>query len=339
MQDLKALLPAEIAKEITLLDLKPYRARQIFQWIHQRFARNFEAMNNLAKAERELLKQHFFISDLKLEKVRISKDKTKKYLLRLTDDHFIEAALLLDEDRKTLCVSTQVGCPLNCAFCASGKLGFIRNLTAAEIISQIEFIYKEEGGLNNLVFMGMGEPFLNYENTLRAIRIINDREGLNIGARKISVSTSGIPDKIREFAEENLQVRLALSLNAADNQLRSYLMPLNRKYSLPQVLLAIDEYIKKTGRRVSFEYVLIKNINDRDIDLVRLIGICQKRDVQVNLIPLNPHPGSVYQSSEKAGFFKKELQAAGINCGIRFRRGLDIEAACGQLVFLKSSAK
>ncbi|MFH2033254.1 MAG: 23S rRNA (adenine(2503)-C(2))-methyltransferase RlmN [Candidatus Margulisiibacteriota bacterium] len=329
MKDIDALYIPEIREEIVKLGLKPFAASQIFHWIHQKQVRNFEKMSNLSKENRELLSKSFFLSDLIVEKHQRSKDGTEKFLFKLHDGNHIETVLMDDEDRKTVCVSTQVGCPLGCCFCATGSTKFARDLNAAEIIGQVEQMAR----VNNVVFMGMGEPFLNYDNLMRAIRILNSKDGLNIGARKMTVSTAGIPDKIIRFGKEGLQVRLAVSLNAANNELRSKLMPINEKYPINELVHAIRQYNKETGRRVTFEYVMLKKINDNLDDVEELAALCDRVKANVNLIQLNPHDKCAHEPSkpECVRAFKEALSEKGIETVIRIRRGTDISAACGQL--------
>jgi len=263
-----------------------------------------------------------------------------KALITLDDGMRIESVLMLHaEGRSTVCVSSQVGCPMKCGFCATGAMGFSRNLAEDEIVGQVLFFArylktKGEDKVTNIVFMGMGEPFLNYDNVLSAIRIFNDKDGLNIGARKISISTSGVVEGIEKLAEENLQVNLAISLHAPYNELRSRLMPVNIKYPLKDVLSAVDGYIKKTSRQVMFEYVMLKGVNDSCDDAKKLAKLMKKPLYFVNLITYNPtgKEGMEPSSHNSARRFKDILEKAGVSVSQRYHFGGEINAACGQLV-------
>lgn len=323
--DLKNLTALELEE---ILKIPKFRANQIFHWIHKKHLNNFDGMINLPIDLRNNLKQNFIIGNVAIVKTRKSKDGTLKYLLELNDNNLIECVFLKDsKERTTFCVSSQVGCPLNCVFCATGKLGLVRDLTVSEIISQV---YLKE--VNNVVFMGMGEPLLNYDNVLRSIYILNSKEGINIGARKITISTAGIPDGIRKLAEENIQIRLAVSLNAAKDDLRTYLMPINKKYTLKDLKSAILDYQNKSSRRVTLEYILLKNLNDSLEDAKALVEFCRGIKANVNLIPYNTHAG-LFNKSPEDRFVKfiAFLKGHKIEAVKRVSRGYDIEAACGQL--------
>ncbi len=273
-------------------------------------------------------------------------DETLKAVITLDDGCKIESVLMRHERdvsekirRNTVCVSCQMGCPMGCTFCATGAMGFKRNLTVMEIVEQVLFfdrlLKKKDERVSNVVFMGMGEPFLNYDNVLAAVRILNDKDGLNIGARKISISTCGIVEGIKKLSEENLQVNLAISLHAPDTELRSRLMPVNKEYSLDEVFVAVDDYIKKTSRQVMFEYLLLKGINDTDECAKKLVSIMRKPLYFVNLIIFNPSGSEGMEPSSMASVkrFKEILEKAGIPVSQRYRFGRNIKAACGQLVF------
>lgn len=331
----------ELTAELRSLGLPAFRGRQLFTWLHRRLTLDFSVMDDLPRELRDRLAATFKLELPAVIKVEHARDGASKYLLALADGERIESVLLVDETgRKTVCLSTQAGCPLACTFCATGGMGFKRNLTVAEIIGQVYRLAAEHADLSNLVLMGMGEPFLNYENVMKALRILTAREGANFGQRKITLSTCGIPEKIKRFADESLQVRLALSLNAADDHTRSRLMPINRKYDLGQVMDAVRYYIRRTGRRVTVEYVLLDGVNDRKEDLKNLIALLQGLTVNVNLIPLNPFEkaqgkpsGKKYRPSPLTVVerFRKILLAEKINAVIRRSRGANIRAACGQL--------
>jgi len=323
----------ELQKAFQELGLPPFRAKQIYSWAHHKLTFDFEKMSELPKLLRSQLSERFNLRIPSIKKISVSKDGTKKYLVELNDGNLIESVLLEDgSGRKTICLSTQVGCSLDCTFCATGSMGFKRNLKVAEILGQVYLIAKENPEVSNLVFMGMGEPFLNYDKVLKSIRILTSKEGPNFGQRKITVSTCGIPDTIRAFAREGLQVRLAISLNAADDPTRSQLMPINRKYGLAKLLDSIKYYIKETGRRVTLEYVMLDGINDREQDIKNLIRLCRGLSVNVNLIPFNPF-GKKFKPSSPAAVnrFLKALVSEKINAIVRRSRGTEIHAACGQL--------
>lgn len=316
---------SELEKE---LGLAKFRAKQIYKWVHKKHARSFGEMTDLAKDLRAELSQKYEIFYTKIIKTSASKDKTKKYLLKLQDGNQIETVHMIEDNRATVCVSTQVGCKFSCRFCATGKMGLIRNLTVPEILSQIYL----SDCVNNVVFMGMGEPFLNFENVLKSIHILNSKDGMGIGARKITISTAGVPSGIKNLAEVPLQVRLAVSLNSARNEVRSKIMPINKTYSLDEVRSALEYYQDKTGRRVTLEYVMLGGINDSDIDLHALIDFCHGLKVNVNLIPFNAHDKTFKPSPrETIEYFLDALKDKGIGSVRRISRGADINAACGQL--------
>jgi 23S rRNA (adenine2503-C2)-methyltransferase len=310
-----------------------FRAKQLYTWLHKKLTFDFDQMTDLAKETRAELQKLYAIYLPTVKKTAKSRDGTKKYLFALKDGKLIESVLLKDNtDRKTVCLSTQVGCALNCAFCATGSLGFKRNLTPAEIIGQVYRIAEGGPDISNIVYMGMGEPFLNYDNVIRSLRLLTAKEGGNFGQRKITISTCGIPEGIIAFAAEDLQVRLAVSLNAASNDVRSRLMPINRQYPLGDLREALLYYLKKSGRRVTLEYVMLDGVNDRQADLKALRQFCTGLDVHVNLIPFNPF-GKQYRPSKLAAIhhFLNGLAAAKINAVMRQSKGQDILAACGQL--------
>lgn len=267
---------------------------------------------------------------------RDNKDQTDKALLTLTDGAKIETVLLRhQDDRRTVCVSCQVGCPLTCAFCATGKMGFKRNLTVWEIVAQILFfarhLKKSKEKITNIVFMGMGEPFLNYDNVISAIKILNDKGGFNLGARHFSISTSGIVEGIKKLAKEPLQINLAISLHAPNDALRSQLMPVNKKYPLKEIMRAVENYVEKTNRRVMFEYLMIKDFNDRDECAKELIQLMNHPLYFVNLIQYNRTGNFEPSTPEQMQRFKNILGKAGVNVTQRYRFGAEIKAACGQL--------
>lgn len=326
-----------------------FRAEQIYRWLYQKRARSFEEMTNLPKPLVAELAKRFAIPSLAVRHVSSSTDGTRKFLFDLEEGYAIETVLIPSEmrddrgeaRRMTLCVSTQVGCPLDCKFCATATLKLKRNLTTAEILLQIFEVERVTGqSITNMVFMGMGEPMLNYDNVVRTLRIITDPENELLGRRRITVSTSGIPDAIRNFAREGLNVKLALSLHATTDTLRSKLMPINRRYNLEENLQALEEYYKVTGIPITYEYILFKSLNDTEADARRLAKICRRMPSKVNVIPFHPidfadpHGFSAeLKPAPTAEFdqFLATLRNEGVQVMIRSSSGKDIEAACGQL--------
>ena len=322
--DLKNLNLASIEQS---LNLPKFRAKQVFHWIHNKRVTSFSDMKNLPKELRDELDKEFYVFAPKIIKTSKSKDGTIKYLLELEDGSQIECVYLKDPyGRVTVCVSSQVGCAMNCGFCATASLGFKRDLTVSEILSQV---YLMEN-VSNVVFMGMGEPLLNYDNVLKAVHILNSKDGLEIGARKMTISTCGIVEGILKLAVEDIQVRLAVSLNSAIDDVRAGLMPIAKKYSVKDLKDSLFFYQRKAGRRATLEYVLLDGVNDSDDDLTALIEFCKGLKVNVNLIPYNEYGGK-YKKSKRLKDFLSGLESAGIEAVMRISRGADIEAACGQL--------
>lgn len=326
--------PEEIA---TQLDVKPFQGRQIFRWIHKKQAFDFESMTDLSKPLRERLISEFAATPMELVQTQISpRTGTKKVLLRLPDEETVESVLIRDKDRVTLCVSSQVGCPLKCDFCATGMAGFKRNLTPAEIVGQALYLLRDEGmgeRTPNIVYMGMGEPFRNYDNVIKSIRLLMSKEGLGIAARKITVSTVGEVENIVRFAEEDWQVRLSVSLHAANDALRSKLVPLNRKYPLERLREAIAEYQEKSGRQITFEWTLLDGVNDTPQDMKELREYAHGLQAAVNFIPWNPVSGLPYRPSpmSRCRECRDTMTNFGIHTTLRAEKGQDIDAACGQL--------
>ncbi|MGX7060138.1 23S rRNA (adenine(2503)-C(2))-methyltransferase RlmN [Vagococcus humatus] len=321
---------------------KKFRATQVWDWLYQKRVREFNEMSNLSKATIELLDQSFEISPLKEAVVQESQDGTVKYLFELSDKNMIETVLMRHDYGLSVCVTTQVGCNIGCTFCASGLLKKNRDLTAGEIVAQIIQVqrYLDEQGKNervsHVVVMGIGEPFDNYDNVLNFLYIINDAKGLAIGARHITVSTSGLIPKIREFADNGLQVNLAISLHASNNDVRTSIMRINRSNPIEKLMDAVDDYLAKTNRRITFEYIMLANVNDRPEHAKELAALLanKKKLAYVNLIPYNPvSEHDQYQRSAKEDVlaFYDILKKQGINCVIRREHGTDIDAACGQL--------
>ena len=318
------------------MGVKAYHARQIFSWIYKRGVLDFNQMSDIPQKLREMLMGKFYISELKLLKLLKSEDGTQKLLLGLNDENCVEAVVIPTRDRVTICVSSQVGCKFGCKFCASGMLGFKRNLTVGEIIDQVIHLKNiaPENKITNLVFMGTGEPMDNYDNVMKAIRIINSGQGFNIGARKITISTSGIIPGIESLGREDLQVELSVSLHAADDKLRTALMPVNKKYPLKDLIKACKEYSRKTNRQVTFEYILIKDVNSNISnaqDLVRLLEDFKLS--KINIIPFNAINEFNIKSADRntVASFQDYLAQHGVHAILRKERGEDISAACGQL--------
>ncbi len=336
MQDIKEFNLKELESKFLALGIKAYHARQVFSWIYKRGVLDFSFMSDIPKGLREKLAGIFYISEIKLLKLFKSKDKTQKLLLGLKDGNCVEAVIIPTKNRVTGCVSSQAGCKFGCSFCASGMLGFKRNLSVGEIIDEVIY-FKDtapENKLTNLVFMGTGEPMDNYANVMKAIRIINSAQGFNIGARKITISTSGIIPGIDSLSQEELQVELSVSLHAADDKLRSSLMPVNKKYPLKELIKACRKYSLKTNRQVTFEYILIKDVNSslkNAQDLVKLLEGFKLS--KINIIPFNFIKELKTQPVDKAALtlFRDYLAEHGVHAILRKERGEDIGAACGQL--------
>ena len=319
-----------------------FRLKQIKEAVFLKLVKNWDEATNLPEKLRKKLSAHFPIEELKKEKGSISKDKnTIKVLFKLKDGLKIESVLMkYSGGRNTVCVSSQVGCAMDCVFCATGQNKFKRNLTVSEIVGQVLFfareLKKQNERISNVVFMGMGEPFLNYDNCIEAIKTLNDQNGLSIGTRKIAISTSGITEGIEKLADEKIQANLAISLNAPDDNLRSKIMPINNKYPIEKVLKAVNNYIKKTNRKVMFEYIMIKGVNDsleQAKKLAEVLKPLRKENTMVNLISFNPikHVDFEPTPQDKIKEFKEVLKTSGIDVSQRFRFGGGIEAACGQL--------
>lgn len=332
--DLAGSTPTEIAEQ---LGIQPFQGRQIFRWIHKKQIFDFEQMSDLAKPLRARLVEDCLTTPLDLVEMQVSeRTGTKKALLRLPDGETVESVLIRDKERVTLCVSSQVGCPLKCDFCATGLAGFKRNLTSAEIVAQALYLLRDEGmgeRTPNIVYMGMGEPFRNYENVVKSIRLLMNKEGLGIAARKITVSTAGEVEHIVRFAEEDWQVRLSVSLHSANNEMRSKLVPLNRRYPLERLHKAVADYQTKSGRQMTFEWTLLKDTNDSPRDMQELRDYCLDLQAAVNFIPWNPVAGLPYRPSpaERCRQCRDTMLGYGIHTTLRAEKGQDIDAACGQL--------
>jgi 23S rRNA (adenine2503-C2)-methyltransferase len=333
-KDVKDLTLNELRAELENWGEPSYRARQVFEWIYKKGASSFDAMTDLPRSLRQRLRGHFYMGTPELTEQLRSLDGTEKFLFRLADGAFIETVLIPSGTRRTLCLSTQVGCKFGCVFCASGAGGFSRNLLPSEILGQILFLRDRLNvRLTNFVMMGMGEPLDNLDGIVRAIRIMNAREGLDIGARRITISTVGIVPAIKELERLGLQVKLSLSLHATRDELRSRLLPVNKKYHLAEVVKAGVDYQKKTGRMITIEYILISGLNDTREDAARLAAIGKRLNAKINLIPYSPGWGPEWTSSPRARqeAFLRVLQDKGVSATVRRSKGADIRAACGQL--------
>lgn len=324
----------ELKQELISLGEKPYRAEQIFNWLYIEKVKSFDEMTNLSLELREKLKQNYTMCNFEILRKQESSDGTKKYLFDVLDGNAIETVLMEYHHGKTICVSSQIGCKMGCKFCASTGIAFVRSLTSGEIVEQILAVEQDIGEhISNIVFMGIGEPFDNYDNVMHAIRIINHQKGLNIGARHISISTSGLVPRIYDFANEELQCTLSISLHATTDEKRSQMMPVNNLYPLKELMQACRDYIAKTNKRISFEYALAKDNNDNLEDAKALVQLLKEMICHVNLIPINKIENGkfVKSSNENIIQFRDYLNDHGIVATIRRELGSDIDAACGQL--------
>jgi 23S rRNA (adenine2503-C2)-methyltransferase len=341
--DSRGLNQEEVIELCIQLGLPKFRGRQFFQWVQQKAVQDWSELKNIGQTDRQKLQEGLSIQPLKKIREQISRDGTRKYLFRLEDGETLECVLMdydrvKNRDRRTVCVSTQVGCAVGCAFCATGLGGFRRNLTPGEIVGQvldITYLMRQEDPdfqITNIVFMGMGEPLLNYDSVLKAIELLNHPEGQNIGMRRITISTSGVAPKIRELARDNPQVGLAVSLHSANNQIRNDLIPINRRYPLEELMAACHEYSERTNRRITFEVALIAGQATRKA-AEELVARLKGQLAHVNLIPVNPvaETGMARPNSEEMQRFARILETAGISVSVREEKGTDIDAACGQL--------
>ena len=331
--------------------LKPsFRAKQIYNWLYKKYAASYDEMRNIPNDLKKSLEGSYDIDILKIVKEEKSSDGSIKYLFQLRDMHTVETVLLLMKEKKidesgkiiksekyTVCISTQVGCKVGCSFCLTAKGGFVRDLTAAEIVAQVLYIKRNtqmpENKSLNIVYMGMGEPLDNYDNLIKAINILSETEGLAISARRQTISTSGISSKIQKLGDEDLGVQLAISLHAVDDELRSELIPMNKAYNIKSIIDAVKKFPVDKRKRIMFEYLVIKDKNDDIASANRLLKLLDGIKAKVNLIYFNPYPGTLYQrpSSKSMLKFQQYLIDKGQLCTIRESKGLDISAACGQL--------
>jgi 23S rRNA (adenine2503-C2)-methyltransferase len=350
LPSLIGLKPEEVAELVSSLGEPAFRAKQIIEWTYAKRAPTIEAMSSLSKPLRQALAERYVTRCLTISKVTGSEDTTRKFLLKLNDGRYVETVLIPanpalyggDSDRRTLCVSSQVGCAYDCKFCASGLAGFTRNLTAAEIVEQIVQVeaYAAER-VDNLVFMGMGEPLANYSNMTRAIEILNAEWGIGIGARHMTVSTSGLAPQIRKLADFPMQIRLAISLHGASDEVRSRIMPVNKKHDLAELFDALQYWRSKRKQHITLEYILIKDVNDMIAQAHLLAKRARSIHAKVNLIPYNTVDGLAWERPSEAqqDAFHAVLTAAGVTATLRREKGHDIAAACGQLRLKQETAE
>jgi 23S rRNA (adenine2503-C2)-methyltransferase len=315
-----------------------FRADQIWQEVYLHFKTDFEEFTTLPSALRQKLAENFSLRNLlPVDQLSSSDGQTTKMLFQLSDGSQIESVLMKYDKRRTLCISTQAGCAMGCTFCATGQMGFTRNLSSGEIIAQVMYfarlLNEQEEKVTNIVYMGMGEPFHNYDATLASIDTLNHPKGLKLGSRRFTISTVGLIPAIRRFTEENRQVNLAISLHAATDELRASMLPVNNRYPIADLISACREYVETTHRRITFEWALIQNVNDTEEQAHKLVELLKGMLCHVNVIPLNPTTNFSGQRSDKDRVknFQQILESNGIPCTIRIRRGIDIQAGCGQL--------
>ncbi len=334
MKNIKDYDLNDLQEELVNIGEKKFRAEQIFKWLYVDKVNSFDDMTNLSLELREKLKQNYTMCNYNILKKQESSDGTKKYLFDVLDGNAIETVLMQYHHGKTVCVSSQIGCKMGCKFCASTGIKFVRDLTAGEIVEQILAVEQDTNDkISNVVFMGIGEPLDNYENVIKAIRILNNQKGLNIGARHISVSTSGLVPRIYDLANENIQCTLSISLHATTDEKRSSMMPVNNRYNIEELMKACKDYIKITNKRISFEYALAKDNNDNLDDAKQLVKLLKGMLCHVNLIPINKIENGQYSKSTNENIirFRDYLNNNGIVATIRRELGSDIDAACGQL--------
>lgn len=334
-KDIRSYNYEQLKAEMAAIGEKPFRAKQLYEWLHVKLADDFGEMTNLSKALREKLDAQYQIRKVKMVARQISQaDPTEKFLFELYDGNVVESVLMKYNYGNSVCISSQVGCRMGCRFCASTIGGLIRNLSISEMLGQIYQIQKISGErVSNIVVMGTGEPLDNYDNFLGFVHMISDEHGLNISQRSITASTCGIVPNIKRLAKEELQITLALSLHGSTQEKRRTLMPVANKYELSEVLEACDMYFEETGRRITFEYSLVQGVNDTDEDVRELAQMLRGRNCHVNLIPVNPIKERDFRrpSRKNAQAFQNKLEKYGINVSIRKERGSDIDGACGQL--------
>jgi len=334
--DLKDLSPSELGAFLSSFGRERYRTSQVLRWLYQKGTPSFEVMTNLSRRFREELARVSRISSLEPIRVEASSDGTQKFLFRLKDGNQIESVLIADKDRLTLCISTQVGCALACRFCLTGTLGWKRDLKPSEIVNQVLAVretLRGKGSITNIVLMGMGEPLANYNHTVRAIQLLAHPDAFKFSSRRVTLSTAGLVTDLDRLARERISFRLAVSLNAADDETRTLLMPINRRYPLKRLLDACRRFPLKPRTRITFEYVMLDGVNDSSEDAKKLLRLLRGIPSKVNLIPLNEAPGIPFKrsSEENVRVFQEILMRGGLTAIVRASKGADISAACGQL--------
>jgi 23S rRNA (adenine2503-C2)-methyltransferase len=338
--ELLGLTRDELREFMVSLGEKPYRSQQVYEAIYRRRVTGFEAMTELPKTLRRILEENAVVARIQIDNVFISSDGTRRFLLKLADGSEVESVFMPEDNRDTICISSQAGCPLACTFCMTGVLGLKRNLTAGEIVAQVVIVLNEVYGpivetphRTNIVMMGMGEPLLNFDNVMKSVRLFADQGGLNIAPRRVTLSTAGIVPRIYDLGREEIRPGLAISLTAATDELRDRLFPINRKYPLAELIDACRAYPLGTRERLTFEYVMLEGVNDSDQQARELVRLLSNVRAKVNLIPHNPAPELPFQSSsmDRIQGFQKVLTDARLPSFIRRPRGQDISAACGQL--------
>jgi 23S rRNA (adenine2503-C2)-methyltransferase len=338
LKDIRQLSLPEIATALKEMGEQAFRAKQIYEWIWQKSARNFDEMTNLSLSLREKMKEHFAILPVEVYKEQISNDGTIKSAFRLHDNHLIEGVMIPTDDRATACVSSQVGCSLTCKFCATGYMKRERNLEPAEIYDQVVLIRQQAEKtlgrpLTNIVFMGMGEPLLNYQNVLKAIEKISSSEGLHMSPKRITVSTAGIAKMIKKLGDDDVRFNLALSLHAANDEKRNTIMPINEQNNIEVLVEALNYFYEKTGNKITFEYILLNGVNDSLEDAKELVELCQRVPAKINIIEYNKIQEAEFSKtdSKRRDTFVSFLERKGVTASVRKSRGKDIDAACGQL--------
>ncbi|HWY38165.1 MAG TPA: 23S rRNA (adenine(2503)-C(2))-methyltransferase RlmN [Bacteroidia bacterium] len=344
--DIRSLTKEEINAFLKEKGQPAFRAKQVWEWLWQKSARSFDEMSNLSKDLRQLLADNFVINAVSIDDMQISGDRTIKCAMKLHDNKVVESVLIPTATRMTACISSQVGCSLTCKFCATGKLARLRNLNADEIYDQVVLVNnlakeKYNQQLSNIVYMGMGEPLLNYAETLRSVDRICSPDGLGISPQRITVSTAGIAKMIKKLGDDHVKFNLALSLHAANDEKRNYIMPINESNSLENLAEALNYFYEKTGTRVTFEYIAFKDFNDSITDAEELAAFCKKVPAKVNIIEYNPIDDGEFKQTTAARLsaFKERLEKKGIIVNVRRSRGKDIDAACGQLANKNKTAK
>ena len=333
--DIKSMDEAQLQAYFEQLGEKKFRASQVYQWLHQKLVTDFDQMTNLPESLRKTLKENCRLTALTAERVQVSQiDGTSKYLFKLYDGNLIESVLMKYHHGNSVCISSQVGCRMGCRFCASTQAGRVRDLEAGEICSEIYTAQKDIGErISHIVLMGIGEPLDNFDEVMKFLENITSPEGVNIGMRNISLSTCGLVPKIDQLAEKKLQLTLSVSLHAPNNEIRSGMMPVNDAYPVEVLMQAVRRYQDTTGRRVSFEYSMVRGVNDSDACAKQLANLIRGMGAHVNLIPINPVDGSPYSATDAANVhrFQQKLESLGVNATVRRRLGSEISAACGQL--------